>query len=390
MADYYEILGLDKKASPEEIKKAFRRLAQKYHPDKKGGDAQKFKEVNEAYQTLSDHDKRKMYDQYGSSFEKAQAQGGFTGFEGFRDWASWAEAMQGNTNGNNFENFDFGNLGDIFSDLFSMGGRSSFRGGENANRKKRRHSIKGEDLEIKLEIEFMEAVFGREKEIFLNRYQNCSHCQGKGIEPGSKFKKCATCQGQGKIISSQSTFFGTFQTSQICPNCQGQGEIPEKQCQFCQGKGRIKKQTSLKIKIPAGINHGQIIKLGGQGNVGLNGASAGDLYAHILIKVHPDFQRQGSDIFSKKEISISQAVIGDQIEIKTVDGLVKLKIPSGTSSGQEFRLKGKGIPYLNSQDNFFDRSKKRGDHLVKIKINIPKKITRRQKNILEDLKKEGL
>ncbi len=390
MADYYEVLGLDKKSSPEEIKKAFRRLAQKYHPDKKGGDAQKFKEVNEAYQTLSDQEKRKMYDQYGPSFEKAQAQGGFEGFEGFRDWASWADAMRGNAKENDFENFNFGNLGDIFSDIFSMGGGSSFRSGDNTNRKRKSRFTKGEDLEIKLEIEFMEAIFGKEKEIFLNRYQDCSDCQGKGIEPGSKFRKCSTCRGQGKIISSQSTFFGTFQTSQVCPTCQGQGEIPEKQCHSCRGTGRIQKETSLKIKIPAGIDHGQIIKLSGQGNAGLKGATAGDLYAHILIKAHPDFRRQGRDIFSKKKISISQAVIGDQIEVKTVDGLVKLKIPSGTSSDQEFRLRNKGIPYLNSESHFFDRSQKRGDHLVKIIINIPKKITRKQKNILEDLKKEGL
>lgn len=378
MSDYYEVLGVEKSASKEEIKKAYRRLAQKYHPDKKGGNVDKFKEVNEAYQTLSDPEKRKMYDQYGSAFEKAQSQGGFSGFEDFGEWANWADAMKGNKSQQGFNNFDFGDLGDIFGDIFGGSQRTRDSGIK-----------RGRDIQIELEISFIEAVFGTQKEISLNRYVVCDHCQGSGAEPNSGFKKCSTCQGQGKVVQNKSTFFGTFQTVSICPDCQGQGEIPKKECSICHGEGRVKKISNINVNIPAGIDNNQRIRLSGQGELGKKGSQPGDLYVQIKVADSPDFDRRDYNIFSEKEISISQAVLGDKIEVKTVDGKVDLKIPSGTVSGQEFRLKGKGVPYL-PEDQGFLKGKERGDHIVKIKIKIPKNLNRSQKKLLEELKKQGL
>ncbi|MDD4996177.1 MAG: molecular chaperone DnaJ [Patescibacteria group bacterium] len=385
MSDYYEILGINKNASIQEIKQAFRNLAQKYHPDKKGGNAEKFREINEAYQTLSDAEKRKMYDQYGPAFNQAQAKGGFSGFDNFRDWASWAEAMKENGNKFDFGDFGFGNLGDLFENIFSRDEDSSFRG----FRKKTKSPFQkqGKDIEIELAIDFREAVFGTEKEIKLEKYVKCDDCAGLGTEPGTKFNICPQCGGRGQILTSQNTFFGTFQTSSICPECRGQGKIPEKKCKKCQGKGRIKNLSKIKIKIPAGIGQGQTIKFFQQGEAGESGAISGDLYVTVLIRTDPEFIRQGNDIFSQKEISISQAILGDKIEIKTIDGFLKLKIPPGTSSGQSFKLKNKGIIYLSS---FKNKIKERGDHIVKIKIKIPKNLTKKQKKLLEELKQEGL
>lgn len=380
MADYYEILGLNKNASSQEIKQAFRRLAQQYHPDKAGGNAEKFREVNEAYQTLSDPEKKKMYDQYGSAFEQAQSKGGFSGFDNFRDWASWAEAMKGSEKRSDFGDFGFGNLGDIFENIFSAGGGSDFGGDFSRSSK-----LQGHDIEIELAVDFQEAVFGTEKEIKLERYDKCKECGGSGLEQESKFVTCRRCQGRGQVYQSRSTFFGTFQTTSICPDCKGKGKVPEKKCKRCRGQGRIKDISKIKLKIPAGIDQGQTIKFAGQGEAGESGVRPGDLYVTVLVRSDSKFKRRGNDILSQSEISISQAVLGDKIEIETIDGPVKLKIPSGTSSGQEFRLKGKGVVGLSG-----NKSKDRGDHLVKIKVKIPKNLNRKQKKLLEDLKQEGL
>ncbi len=385
MADYYEILGINKNASIQEIKQAFRSLAQKNHPDKAGGNTEKFREINEAYQTLSDPEKKKMYDQYGSAFSQAQAKGGFSGFDNFRDWASWAEAMKGSETKFDFDDLGFGNLGDIFENIFSAGRGSAFD--RNFSEKaKNLHRQQGHDIEIELALDFQEAVFGTEKEIKLERYIKCDICDGSGVEPGSRFAVCRQCQGRGQIIQSQSTFFGTFQTTSVCPNCNGQGKIPEKKCKKCQSQGRVKTLSKVKLKIPAGIDQGQTIRFVGQGEAGENGIKNGDLYVTVLIRSDSEFERRGNNIFSKKEILISQAVLGDGVEIKTVDGPVRLKIPSGTHSGQEFRLKGKGIVYLSSKN----KTKDRGDHIIKIEIKIPKNPTKKQKKLLEDLKQEGL
>ena len=378
MADYYETLGVKKGASDQEIKRAFRQLAQKYHPDKAGGDDEKFKEVNEAYQILSNPEKRKMYDQYGSAFSQAQAKGSFSGFDNFRDWASWAEAMKGQEARVDFEDFGFGNLGDLFGDFFG------FSRSQASSRRQR-----GKDIEIEMAIDFREAIFGTEKEIKLERYVKCEKCKGDGVEPGSKFITCQHCQGQGRVVQARSTFFGTFQTANVCPECQGKGKIPEKKCKKCQGQGRVKEVSKIKLRIPAGIDQGQTIRLSGQGEVGQTGARSGDLYATILIRPDPDFKRRGNNVFSEKEISISQAVLGGKVEVKTIDGLVRLKIPAGTSDGQEIRLEGKGVPVLASS-GVFSRVRRPGDQIVKIKIKIPKHLNKKQKKLLQELEEEGL
>lgn len=388
MADYYKVLGVSKNAGSEEIKRAFRELAQKYHPDKPGGDAEKFKEVNEAYQVLSDLEKRKMYDQYGQGFEQARARGGFGGFEGFRDWASYAEAMRnaGQGTGFDFGDLDFGNLGDLFGDIFSFGGNRRPRGA----RKK-----SGRDIEIEMLIDFREAVFGAEREINLDKFTICQKCDGSGVEPGSKLITCSKCRGSGQVSQIQSTFLGTFRTVGVCPTCGGEGKVAEKKCRECRGEGRIRKQQSIKIKIPVGVDNGGVIKFVGQGEAGAKGGEAGDLYVHIRVRPDAHFKRQGYDLFSEAEISISQAVLGGKINVKTIDGEVSLKIPVGTQSGQEFKLSNKGVPFLRGQGPAFSASRadtadRRGEQIVKITIKIPKHLNKRQKELLEKLGEEGL
>ena len=372
--DYYKILGVKKDASPEEIKRAFRELAQKYHPDKPGGNAEKFKEINEAYQVLSDPEKRKLYDQYGETFEQAQARGGFSGFEGFRDWAAWAEAMREAGQGAkfDFEDLGFGDLGDLFSDFFSFGGY----------RPKTSRKKIGRNIEIEMLIDFREAIFGTEKEISLDKFVVCPKCNGSGSEPSSKFITCPRCKGSGQITQTKSTFFGIIKTVTTCPDCQGEGKVAEKRCSQCHGEGRIRKLQKLKVKIPAGIDDGEVIRLSGQGEAGEKGGRAGDLYIHILVRPDPFFKRSRYDLYSEEEISISQAVLGGKKTIRTIDGLVDLKIPPGTSSGQEFRLSCKGVPHLHSRG--------RGDHIVKVIIKIPKHLSKKQKDLFEELNKEGL
>ncbi|TSC95863.1 MAG: molecular chaperone DnaJ [Parcubacteria group bacterium Athens1014_10] len=365
--DYYHILGINKSASPEEIKRAFFKLANKHHPDKAGGNADKFKEINEAYQILNNPQKRAQYDQFGTTFEQTQARGGFSGFEGFRDFSDFAEAMK---NGQNSGGFEF-DLGDIFGDAFGFGG------GTRKGRKKR-----GKDIELEMEIDFREAVFGAEKNIALDKYIICSECRGSGNEPGSKFITCSTCKGRGQITHVQKTFFGQFRTASICPDCGGQGRKPEKICPKCKGEGRHREKKELKIKIPAGIDHGQTIKISGQGEAGTKNSEPGDLYITFNVKKDREFKRQGYDIFSKAFINFSQAVLGDKIKVKTLEGDVWLKIPSGAESGKIFKLKGKGVTHLNGYA--------KGDQLVEVIIKIPENLTKKQKQLLEELENEGL
>jgi len=375
MADYYEILGINKNASPEEIKRAFRDLAQKYHPDKPGGDAEKFKQINEAYQVLSDPEKKQMYDQYGPAFEQARARGGFGGFEGFRDFAAYAEAMRqqdGRGIEFDFEDLGFGDIGDLFGDFFGFGRPS--RG--------RRGTRRGHDIEMNLEIDFRDAVFGAEKEIKFDKFNQCTHCHGSGNEPGTKFITCSTCGGRGQIVRTQSTFFGRFQSVSTCPDCRGEGKKVEKKCSECGGQGRIKSVSKIKVKIPAGVNDGGVIKLKGHGEAGQKGGTTGDLYLRIKVKPDPEFKREEDSVLSEVEISISQAVLGGKVKVKTLEGEVNLKIPSGTKSGQVFRLKGKGVPYL--------RGWGRGDQLVTVIIRVPKHLTKQQKELFEKLQEEGV
>ena len=380
--DYYEILGVSRDASPEEIKRAFRKLAQKYHPDKAGGSAEKFKEINEAYQTLGDPEKQKLYDQYGPAFEQAQARGDFTGFEGFRDWASWAEAMRGARGSRvDFEDLGFGDLGGIFEDFFSAGGESAFGGGFREPRRKA-GARQGRDIEAALTIDFREAVYGAEREIELEKYVICPKCEGTGCEPGSKFITCPRCNGSGQVTEARSTFFGTFTSVTTCPRCHGEGRVASKNCSQCHGESRVRKLTKIKVKIPAGIDNGQSIRLRDQGEAGTRGATSGNLYIVVRVARDPKFRRQDSNLFSEEEITISQAVLGASISVETIDGKVKLKILPGTSSGQEFRLRGKGVPYIHGRG--------RGDQIVKVNIKIPKRLTKKQKELLEKLREEEL
>jgi len=358
--DYYKILGVDKNASQEEIKKAFRKKAHQYHPDKAGGDEAKFKEVNEAYQVLGNEKKRAQYDQFGSAFEQAQAGGGFHGFEGFRDFSDFSEGF----------NINIDDIGDIFGgfgDIFGFGAR----GGKRATR------TKGSDIHASLSIGFEEAVFGTEKEIKLNKTVRCDKCGGSGAEPGSKIETCAACGGRGRIMKTQKTIFGNMQARITCPDCGGEGKTYAQKCSKCRGNGVYGTITALKVKIPAGINDGEVIRLAGQGEAGERGAPSGDLYLRISVKKDPRFRRVGDDIFSETDISFTQAALGDKIEVETVDGPVKLKIPEGTQSGTSFRLRGKGAHRLHGRG--------RGSHIVRVNVKTPKNLTRKQKQLLKEL-----
>lgn len=363
--DYYKILGVSRSVSKEEIKKAYRQLAHKYHPDKAGGDEKKFKEINEAYQVLSDDKKRAQYDQFGSVFgEGGPSWGGVNfedlfrnagGFSGFRD-----------------ADFDFG---DIFGDIFGQ-------------RRARRYKTKAQDISIDLEIALEDIYKGLKKDIKLRKSVVCPNCEGSGGEPGppageagSSMKKCSTCGGSGEIHQAQRTFFGSFSRVTTCSNCQGGGEIPEKTCSKCRGRGAITDIETITVSVPFGVDDGQIIKLEGQGEAGGKGELPGDLYIRIHLKKHRDFIKKGDDIYYELSISFTQATLGDKIEIPTLEGKVKLKIPAGIESGKLIRIRGKGMPKASGG---------RGDQYVRIQVKTPKKLSQKAKNLLEKLKEEGL
>lgn len=352
--DLYEILGVPKEASEEDIKRAFRKLAHQYHPDKQGGDAEKFKEINAAYQVLGDKQKRQQYDQFGTTFDQSGAPG-FDFSQGFGGFG------QG---GVKFDFGDVGGLGDIFGDIF---GGASGGGG--------RREARGRHIEMDVRLTFKEAVFGAEKEMRINRNLVCPDCEGTGAEKGSKSIDCVQCGGTGRVTQVQQTVFGTFQTARTCPRCQGRGKVAEKACHRCGGETIIKGSKELKLKIPAGVSDGEVLRVGGEGEPGEHGARAGDLYVNLRVAADPQFTRQGSDILSKMEISVPLAALGGTVAVETVDGKVDLKIPAGTQPGTVFRLRGKGVPQL--------RRSGRGDHLVEIGVAVPRKLTREQKRVLE-------
>jgi len=357
--DYYKILGVDKGASPEEIKKAFKKAAMQHHPDRPGGNEAKFKEVNEAYQILSDSDKRSRYDQFGSDFEQ---QGGFGGGAGWDDFMRQARGGQG---GFQFE----GDLGDIFGEMFGFGGGRS-RGGSRRSR--------GNDIQVDVELDFKEAAFGIEKNIHLRKHSTCDDCGGSGAEAGSKLDTCNTCKGQGQVVQMQRTILGSMQTVVTCNECQGRGQKSTKKCKACSGSGVAQKSHDFNVKIPAGINEGESIRLTGYGEAAPHGGQSGDLFVRVHIKSNKYFHREGFEVFTEKEISFAQAVLGDKIEVETIDGPVNLVIPEGIESGQLIKIKGHGITHLGRTT--------RGDQFVKIKIRVPKKISRDLKKKLEDLK----
>lgn len=357
MPDYYEILGVPRNASQEEIKAAFRRLAMKYHPDR-GGDPEKFKKINEAYQTLSNPETRAQYDRYGATFEEMRSRGGFSGFEGFADWINYAQAFDSSE----FEDI-FSGFGDLFGSMFGFGSTE-------------KRTKKGRDLEIELTISLKEAATGTEKEIEFEKLGVCQYCQGRGAEPGTKIVTCPTCGGRGQIIQSAHSFFGTIQTTVICPTCNGRGKKPEKLCSVCHGKGVSKIRRKLLVKIPAGIENGEVIRLKNEGEVAPYSLKPGDLYIKIFVEKDPELERRGKDIWSKIWIDFKTAALGGTVDVRTIDGVVSLKIPSGTQSGQIFKLKGKGMPSLKFGG--------RGDHYVEIAIKVPQKLTKRQREILEE------
>lgn len=363
--DYYKILGVKKNASQEEIKKAFRNLAHKYHPDKKGGDETKFKEVNEAFQVVGNPDKRAKYDQFGSDFAQ---QGGFGGN------MNWEDFMRAARGGGGFQNanFDFGgfDMGDIFGDIFGFGGGGRSRGGR----------VRGNDIQVDIQLNFREAVFGVEKEIRLTKKNNCDVCTGTGIEPGSKMSHCQECNGQGQVRRVQQTILGAMQTIATCPRCGGRGQVPEKHCKHCGGDGLLRSESKYKVKIPAGIDDGEAIRLSGKGESAGSAGSAGDLYVRVHVQEDKTLKREGENIFTEVHITYPQAVLGDKIEIETLDGKKKLTIPEGVQSGQQIRLKELGVPVLHSRG--------RGDQYVTVIVDVPKKVSRGARKLIEELGKE--
>lgn len=355
--DYYEVLGVSKSASPDELKKAYRRLAVEHHPDR-GGDEAKFKEISEAYEVLKDTSKRQRYDQFGHAGVGSSAASDGNPFgSGF-----------GTSSGQEFH-FDFGDLG--LGDILG-----SFFGGEGTQGK--RHAHRGRDVETNIEISFDQAVFGSEVELDLSIEDTCEHCKGSGAEPGHDLKTCDDCKGAGQINRVTRTMFGNIQQATTCPKCKGRGKIPEKNCNVCGGKGTHTSRQNIKLKIPAGIDDGSVIRLHERGEALLD-APKGDLYVNIRVKPHKKFTREGDLILSTQHISMVEAALGSEIDVETVDGKVKMKIPAGTQSGTDFKLSGHGVPHIKGTS--------RGPHIVTILVDTPTKLSIEQKEILKKLGK---
>ncbi|OGF61294.1 hypothetical protein A2662_03680 [Candidatus Giovannonibacteria bacterium RIFCSPHIGHO2_01_FULL_45_33] len=367
--DYYEILGVTKNSSQEDIKRAYRKLAHQHHPDKKGGDEKKFKEINEAYQILGDDKKRSQYDQFGRTFS---GQGGFS-------------AQGGPASGWDFNGFD---LGDIFEDIFSARGGSAF-GGEDflggfggfGGGRRQSRARRGSDIAINLETSFEESVFGVKRSVVIDRTVLCEHCLGKGAEPDSAIKKCATCQGTGTVRETRRSLFGSFNSLSECSICRGKGEVSEKPCKICRGVGAGKKRTTVEIDIPAGIRDSEAIKYTGLGEA-MPGGSAGDLYIKIRVHPHPVFRREGNDLLMDLSLPLSKMLTGGEENIDTLDGRVLVKIPELSQSGDFLRLRGKGAAS--------PRRGGRGDLLIRLYPKLPKKLSSQAKKLLSDLEKEGL
>ena len=350
--DYYEVLGVQRSASKDEMKKAYRQLARQYHPDvnKEGDSSERFKEINEAYEVLSDDNKRAAYDRYGH----AGVQNGSAGFGGF--------------------DAGFGGFADIFEEFF---------GGGMGGKRQRRGPRRGADLRYDLSITFEEAVFGIEKDVEITRAEICHACNGSGAEPGTSPERCSTCNGSGEVRRVQQSILGSFVNVTTCPTCQGTGEVITVPCKTCHGRKQVQRTRTIKVKIPAGVDNDTQIRLTGEGGPGINGGPAGNLYVVIQVKRHEFFQRRGDDVFLDLQINVAQAALGDEVTVPTIDGEEKLSIPAGTQAGTVFRLRGKGVPRL-------DRSGRgnhigRGDEHVIIQVAIPKNLTDEQKRLFKEL-----
>ena len=355
--DYYEVLGVDKGADDATIKKAYRQLAKKYHPDMNPGDKEaekKFKEASEAYAVLSDPDKRRQYDQFGhSAFEGGGAGGGFGGFD--------------------FSGADFSDIfGDIFGDFFGGGSRGGARNNG---------PMKGANLRTSVRISFEQAVFGVDKELDLNLKDTCKTCNGSGAKPGTSPETCRKCGGRGQVVTQHSTPFGTIRNSQVCPDCGGTGKTIKEKCPDCHGSGYISRRKKIQVSIPAGIDNGQSVRIRDKGEPGVNGGPRGDLLVEVVVDRHPIFQRQDMNIFSTVPVSFAVAALGGEILIDTVDGKVVYDVKAGTQTDTRIRLRGKGVPSLRNKDV-------RGDHYVTLVVQVPDKLSNEAKELLKQFDKE--
>ena len=353
--DYYEVLGVAKDASDADIKRAYRRLAAKYHPDvnHEPGAEEKFKEINEANEVLSDPDKRAKYDQFG-----------FAGVD--------PNFNAGAAGGNPFGGFgDFGDLGDLFGSFFG-GGRSARRSANSP--------MRGEDVGVRVELTFEEAAFGVEKEISAQRIEDCTECHGTGAASGTQRETCLRCNGRGTIRTQQNFMGMTMQSDSVCPDCKGAGSVVKTPCPRCKGKGKVRRSFKTKVRFPAGVDEGQTLRVRGEGCVGFNGGPQGDLLVTVAVKAHPIFTRQGQSVYCEMPITFTQAALGAELEVPTLDGKVRYTISEGTQTGTTFRLKGKGIPYVNS--------KSRGDQFVTVVVETPTHLNKEQKELLRSLEQQ--
>ena len=352
--DYYEILGVDRGADDKAIKSAYRKLAMKYHPDKNPGDKEteaQFKEINEAYEILSDEEKRQRYDQFGHAGVDPNASAGYGDFGGFGG---------------------FEDVSDIFSSFFGGGGGFGGFGGFGSRGPS--GPRKGADVTADVHLNFQEAVTGASKEVSFYRLELCPACHGSGAEEGSSVSTCQTCQGTGQVREVQSSLFGQSVHVRTCPSCQGKGEVPDKECSTCKGKGKVRKRRKIRVKIPAGVDNGSIMPLQGEGDIGEQGGPKGDLLLRIFVSGDSTFKRQGLDVFQDIHISFTQAALGDEVEIKSLEGKIKLKIDAGTQSGTVKRISGGGFPHVQGYG--------RGDHYVTITVDTPRNLTDKQKEAL--------
>jgi len=362
MKDFYTILGIERTATADDIKKAFRKLASKYHPDKKGGDEAKFKEISEAYAVLGDQKKRSEYDAYGHSFSGGGQQGG-AGFGGF-DWSQFSQGF-GNA-GQGFE-FDLGDIMGGFGDIFGGGARGG------------RDSHRGRDISIDAELSFEESIFGVTRKVLITKQAACTTCKGNGAAPGSELETCKHCNGNGKVRETRQSVLGTFATVRACEHCDGTGKIPKELCKTCSGHGVTRMEEEIEMKIPPGIESGEMIRMTGRGE-GVKNGKAGDLYIKIHVRKHAHIMRDGTSLRSTLNIKVSDALLGAHYEVPTLDGAVKITIPAGIQSGEVLRIKGKGVPHGSS----------RGDFMVRITIPTPTKLSRNAKRLIEELRTEGI
>lgn len=358
--NYYEILGLGNSASQDEIKKAFHKLAHKYHPDKKGGDESKFKEINEAYQVLSDERKRRAYDTHGAGWNSGGGDPPAGGAGGW-DFGGFADASG---NGQGFQ-FD---LGDLFSEFFNGGGGGPARGGR-----------RGRDISVDIQIPFADSIFGSERTVLISKVGVCDRCKGAGSEPGVGLKKCETCNGQGKIHETKRSFMGSFTSQRECGSCLGRGQVPEERCAVCGGHGVLKRNEEVRIGIPAGVQNGEMIRMSGRGEAVARG-TAGDLYVKVHVEKHRVFQRDGENLVMELSVKLSDALLGAEYEVETLDGKLKVKIPEGVAHSEILRVRGRGVPMGGNR---------RGDLYLKVSIKTPTKLSRKAQKLIEDLRAEG-